>query len=192
MPPKLIQSLAPSKIKRICGACNEEIRGTDIAKHYRTKTDFKILKHLKSFSKERAKKELKNIDCHTAFMFENDFSLTNLPTWKTHKPAKQDIPDMFKLIHLSKSNAEEEILGETSDDVNAIRNDQFKDNTEENEGNLESLIISNDITEEKDNSEAIEIEDTLDKKVKVSIGFLGIQSRREKITIPIMLWLNHG
>ena len=69
MPPKLIQSLPPSKIKRICGACNEEIRGTDIAKHYRTKTDFKILKNLKSFSRERAKKELKNVDCHTAFMF---------------------------------------------------------------------------------------------------------------------------
>ena len=143
MPPKLIQSLPLSKIKRICGACNEEIRGTDIAKHYRTKTDFKILKNLKSFSKERAKIELKNIDCHTAFMFENDFSLTNLPTWKTHKPGKQDIPDIFKLSHLSKSNADEEILGEPTDDVNAVRNDQFKDDTEENEGNLETVIISN-------------------------------------------------
>ena len=138
MPPKLIQSLPPSKIKRIFGACNEEIQGIDIAKYYRTKTNFKILKNVKSFSRERAKKELNNVDCHTAFMFENNFSLTNLPTWKSHKPAKQDIPQIFKFSNLCKSNDDEEILGETTDDVNALRNDQFKDD---------------DIDSQKDNTE---------------------------------------
>ena len=71
-------------------------------------------------------------------MFENNFSLTNLPTWKSHKPAKQDIPQIFKFSNLCKSNDDEEILGKTTDDVNALRNDQFKDD---------------DIDSQKDNTE---------------------------------------
>ena len=51
-------------------------------------------------------------------MFENNISLTNLSIRKSHKPAKQDIPQIFKFSNLSKSNVDEEILGEITDDVN--------------------------------------------------------------------------
>ena len=65
-------------------------------------------------------------------MFENNFYLTNLPTWNSHKP------QIFKFSNLCKSNVDEEILGETTDDVNALRNGQFKDD---------------DIDSQKDNTE---------------------------------------
>ena len=66
MPPKTIPTPAHSKIKRQYGAslCGEEIRGTDLPKHYRIKTDLKKLNYLKSLFRDAAKKELKHVDTH--------------------------------------------------------------------------------------------------------------------------------
>ena len=81
-----------------------------------TRYDEPILQSI--IEEKELKKELENVDCHTAFMFENNISLTNLSSRKSHKPAKQDIPQIFKFSNLSKSNVDEEILGETTDKVN--------------------------------------------------------------------------
>ena len=88
-----------SKIKRICGAesCKEEIRGTDLGKHYKSKTDFRMLTVLKTLPLESAEEKLKQVDTHTAFMFKNGHSQTNLPKWNTHTPKnRKPIPAMFK------------------------------------------------------------------------------------------------
>ena len=102
MPPKIIASTAQYKIKRKCGAslCGEEIRGTDLPRHYRLKTDFKKQNHLKTLRRDAAEKELKYVDTHTAFMFKNNYSLTNLPNWKSHKPVKREAHNIIRLtIH---------------------------------------------------------------------------------------------
>ena len=48
MPPKLIVTECPSKVKRVCRAegCGAEIRGTDLTLHYKSRVNFKLLKEL--------------------------------------------------------------------------------------------------------------------------------------------------
>ena len=60
-------------VKRICGAngCGLEVRGCDLARHYRNKTDFNLLKKLNNMSSKAADKELETADMHTAYMEEN-------------------------------------------------------------------------------------------------------------------------
>ena len=46
----------PSMVKRICGAtgCGLEVRGCDLARHYRNRTDFNLLKKMNNMSSKAA------------------------------------------------------------------------------------------------------------------------------------------
>ena len=93
-------SKSQCKEMRVCGAqgCKVEVRGTDLGKHYKSNTNSELLTELNTLSTEAAETLMTNsADPHTTFMFRNKYSLTDLPTWKTHKKAKKPIPDMFKV-----------------------------------------------------------------------------------------------
>jgi hypothetical protein len=96
-PSKLPGAEAPSKVIRVCGAegCGEKIRGSDLAKHYKVRTDFKTLDKLNKLSVEEATVQLADIDSHTAYMFVKRKTAENLPDWRTHKPAAKPIPGVF-------------------------------------------------------------------------------------------------
>ena len=56
-----------------------------------------MLSEVKELPAEAAKTLIENkADAHTAFMFKNGHSRTNLPKWNTHTPAKKPVPDIFK------------------------------------------------------------------------------------------------
>ena len=90
----------PSMVKRICGAtgCGLEVRGCDLARHYKNRTDFNLLKKMNNMSSKAAEKELETADMHTAYMFVNKHSEKNLPKWNLHKPVKKSAPKVFQLI----------------------------------------------------------------------------------------------
>jgi len=54
-------TIEPSKEKRHCGAddCNEQLVGTSIGHHYRSRTDFDKLKVLRNLPRQLAEEELK-------------------------------------------------------------------------------------------------------------------------------------
>ena len=88
-----------SKLKRVCAAqgCGLEIRGTNLGRHYKMNTNFQMLHELKLLSSEVAESTVKHkADPHTAYMFRNNHSMTNLPRWNTHKATKKPVPDAFK------------------------------------------------------------------------------------------------
>ena len=90
----------PSMVKRICGAtgCGLEVRGCDLARHYKNRTDFNLLKKMNNMSRKAPEKELEIADMHTAYMFVNKHSEKNLPKWNLHKPVKKSVPKVFQLI----------------------------------------------------------------------------------------------
>ena len=53
-------TIEPSKEKRHCGAddCNEQLVGTSIGHHYRSRTDFEKLKVLRNLPRQLAEDEL--------------------------------------------------------------------------------------------------------------------------------------
>ena len=63
MPPKLIVTECPSKVKRVCRAegCGAEIRGTDLTLHYKSRVNFKLLKELNIATKERAERMINDV-----------------------------------------------------------------------------------------------------------------------------------
>ena len=63
---RLPGTIEPSKEKRHCGAddCNEQLVGTSIGHHYRSRTDFDKLKVLRNLPRQLAEDELKNLDSH--------------------------------------------------------------------------------------------------------------------------------
>ena len=75
------------------------MRGSDLARHYRLKTDFKMIASVKKLSPSEAERELKAMDTHTAFMYKSvHHSPDKSPHWNTHKPTKQakQIPGFFQ------------------------------------------------------------------------------------------------
>ena len=110
-------TIEPSKEKRHCGAddCNEQLVGTSIGHHYRSRTDFDKLKVLRNLPRQLAEEELKNLDPHTAYMFRHNHSATNLPHWRTHKPVAKPIPITFQRADQNDNNQEEEEEGEESE-----------------------------------------------------------------------------
>ena len=70
-PHKLPGVVAPSKVKRICGAegCGVHVVGTELPHHYKARSDFKKLGQLRKMATEVAEEELKGLDPHTVYMF---------------------------------------------------------------------------------------------------------------------------
>ena len=66
-PHKLPGVVAPSKVKRICGAegCGVHVVGTELPHHYKARSDFKKLGQLRKMATEVAEEELKGLDPHT-------------------------------------------------------------------------------------------------------------------------------
>ena len=81
---RLPGTIEPCKERRHCGAdrCNEQLVGTSISQHYKSKTDFGKLKELRSLPRQLAEEKLKTLDPHLAYMFRHNHSATNLPHWK--------------------------------------------------------------------------------------------------------------
>ena len=69
-PQKLPGVVAPSKVKRICGAegCGVQVVGTELPHHYKARTDFKKLGQLRKMATEVAEEELKGLDPHTVYI----------------------------------------------------------------------------------------------------------------------------
>ena len=97
-PHKLPGVVAPSKLKRRCGAegCDVQVVGTELPQHYRARTDFKKLGQLRKLPIEVAEEELKGLDPHTAYMFRHKHSSLNLPRWDTHRPVPKPLPKLFQ------------------------------------------------------------------------------------------------
>ena len=74
-PHKLPGVVAPSKVKRICGAegCGVHVVGTELPHHYKARSDFKKLGQLRKMATEVAEEELKGLDPHTVYMFIRNF-----------------------------------------------------------------------------------------------------------------------
>ena len=74
-PHKLPGVVAPSKVKRICGAegCGVHVVGTELPHHYKARSDFKKLGQLRKMATEAAEEELKGLDPHTVYMFIRNF-----------------------------------------------------------------------------------------------------------------------
>ena len=74
-PHKLPGVVAPSKVKRICGAegCGVHVVGTELPHHYKARSDFKKLGQLRKMATEVAEEELKGLDPHTVSMFIRNF-----------------------------------------------------------------------------------------------------------------------
>ena len=72
---KLPGVVAPSIVKRICGAegCGVHVVGTELPHHYKARSDFKKLGQLRKMATEVAEKELKCLDPHTVYMFIRNF-----------------------------------------------------------------------------------------------------------------------
>ena len=81
MPPKLIVTECPSKVKRVCRAegCGAEIRGTDLTLHYKSRVNFKLLKELNIATKEHAERMINDVDNQSSFFFTNKFDLKRMP-----------------------------------------------------------------------------------------------------------------
>ena len=88
-PHKLPGVVAPSKVKRICGAegCGVHVVGTELPHHYKARSDFKKLGQLRKMATEVAEEELKGLDPHTVYMFRHKHTSLALPRWDTHRPA---------------------------------------------------------------------------------------------------------
>ena len=69
--------------------------GNHLARHYKLKTNFQKLGEIRKFSPEKANTEKDKLDPHTRYMFENNHTATNPPSWKTHKLATKPIPKIF-------------------------------------------------------------------------------------------------
>ena len=70
--------------------CGASMRGSDLARHYRQKTDYKMISVVKKLSPSEAETELKAMGIHTAFMYKSGYhSSDKSPHWTTHKPTKQ-------------------------------------------------------------------------------------------------------
>ena len=107
---RLPGTIEPCKERRHCGAdrCNEQLVGTSISQHYKSKTDFGKLKELRSLPRQLAEEKLKTLDPHLAYMFRHNHSATNLPHWKTHKPVAKPIPKAFQRRSVDQNDNEEE------------------------------------------------------------------------------------
>ena len=68
---RLPGTIEPCKERRHCGAdrCDEQLVGTSISQHYKSKTDFGKLKELRSLPRQLAEEKLKTLDPHLAYMF---------------------------------------------------------------------------------------------------------------------------
>ena len=80
-PQKLLGVVAPSKVKRICGAegCGVQVVGTELPHHYKARTDFKKLGQLRKMASEVAEEELKGLDPHTVYKFRHKHTSVVLP-----------------------------------------------------------------------------------------------------------------
>ena len=67
-PHKLLGVVAPSKVKRICGAegCGVQVVGTELPHHYKARTDFTKLGNLRKMATEVAGGELKGLSIYSA------------------------------------------------------------------------------------------------------------------------------
>ena len=156
-PSKAPGAEAKSKVKRICGAegCKLEVRGTDLAKHYKSNTNFSMLAELKTLSLEAADNVLKNnADPHTAYMYTHNHSVTDLPNWNTHKPARKPVPSIFK------PKVIEENPGEANNEAEESSTEDGNDDVQETEVPLNDDVIQ--ITDENSNEPPI-------KKAKLNI-----------------------
>ena len=63
---RLPGTIEPCKERRHCGAdrCDEQLVGTSISQHYKSKTDFGKLKELRSLPRQLAEEKLKTLDPH--------------------------------------------------------------------------------------------------------------------------------
>ena len=63
------------------------MRGSDLARHYRLKIDYKKISAVKKLSPSEAEMELKAMDVHTAVMYKSGYhSSDKSPHWTTRKP----------------------------------------------------------------------------------------------------------
>ena len=103
-------TIEPSKEKRHCCAdhCNEQLVGTSLGHHLRSKAEIDKLKELRSLPRQLAEDELKTLDSHIAFMFCHNHSATNIPHWRTHKPVAKPIPKTFQSCSADQNDNQEE------------------------------------------------------------------------------------
>ena len=67
--------------------CSVTPRGCDVPKHYKTKTDWEKVTELREvMGGAILERQLKQVDGHTRFCFEQGFTETKLPRWQTHVP----------------------------------------------------------------------------------------------------------
>ena len=91
MPPKCRPGLTTSLSKKEyrCNACTSTPRGTDLSRHYKRNTNFRMLKELKECVGDEKLEILKSdADKHTLYMFQWGHSEDNLPHWKNHAMVK--------------------------------------------------------------------------------------------------------
>lgn len=86
-----------------CHGCELHLRGSDLPRHYREKTNWDQLIKLKACVGEQAlSSELHRTDSHTSFIFKEKYSRDNLPTWRTHvqwKGAEENAAGQQKIKH---------------------------------------------------------------------------------------------
>ena len=178
MPPKKLGD-APSLAKRVCGAenCGAIMRGCDLGRHYKNKTDFEMLSKLKTMSNSAANDMLKNVDSHTKYMFNNNHSMNNLPKWMTHKQEKKTVPDWAKVKEKetnvsrdeNQNDAEEEEntgvdLIEGGDSIVGCEDDH--DNEKDDIGITESGSKVFDNESGRGDSEVVTVEEELNENIE--------------------------
>lgn len=84
-PPTPVEGIPRVRLKYKCKVCHIHPLGSDLRKHYQTKTDWKLLEEMQDCVGDQDLVRLKKkADPHTIFMFLNNHSKTNMPKWETH------------------------------------------------------------------------------------------------------------
>ena len=73
----------PAKQKYKCKVCDLHPRGCDLQRHYKTNTNWGRLEELRACVGDDALRKMKeDTDKHTLFIFENNYSMEKLPTYR--------------------------------------------------------------------------------------------------------------
>ena len=159
----------PSMVKRLCGACGAEMRGSDLVRHYRLKTNFQILNELLTMPHKAAEEKCKTLEVHTVYMFKNKHSETNLPKWNTHKRARKVVPEWAKKKEPDVNLNEVMELENNENVTNEVGDPNDSDSMMEKEPELQEFGEKHE-RELQEEEEVVEVDIMKDKEDEVMEG----------------------
>jgi hypothetical protein len=170
---------AQSKKARICMArgCGVSVRGTDLGRHYRARTDFLKIASVMNLPMDEKNKELQAMDSHTFYMFSNGYhSPGNLPHWSTHKPASRPIPEIFKKKQVDANENTDSVEEEPPEKSRNVELEELpeevakpadEDDDEENNVNKEAVEVES--SEEADDASDVETKTELTDQINAAL-----------------------